>query len=122
MTSMGPVVPMLRIFDEPKAKDFYVGFLGFTIEFEHRFGQNFPLYMGISRADCHLHLTEHYGDAAPGAHVRIHTDNIDELAQELSQKDYRFAKPGTPQSTPWGDRQLTVTDPFSNRLTFVERA
>jgi uncharacterized glyoxalase superfamily protein PhnB len=121
MASVGPVVPILRIFDERKARDFYLEFLGFKINFEHRFGENFPLYIGISRADCHLHLSEHYGDASPGAHLRIHTDNIDELARELTRTDYRYAKPGKPETTPWGDRQLTVTDPFSNRLTFVQR-
>ena len=121
MASLGPIVPILRIFDEQKAKEFYVGFLGFEIEFEHRFGENFPLYMGVVRSGCALHLSEHYGDASPGAHVGVQTDNIDELVGELAQKDYRYAKPGKPETTAWGDRQLTVTDPFSNRLTFVQR-
>jgi len=120
MASFGPVVPILRMFDEQKAREFYAGFLGFKIDFEHRFGDNFPLYMGISRSDCRLHLTEHHGDACPGASVRIHTDSIDELTQELARKDYRYAKPGEPEKTPWGSRELSVTDPFGNRLTFFQ--
>ena len=28
--------PILRMFDVPKAKEFYIEWLGFTIEFEHQ--------------------------------------------------------------------------------------
>ncbi|MDC9567315.1 glyoxalase superfamily protein, partial [Pseudoalteromonas sp. GAB2316C] len=31
-------IPVIRIFDEAKAKDFYLGFLGMTLDREHRFG------------------------------------------------------------------------------------
>lgn len=34
------VIPLLRIFSVEKAKEFYVGFLGFTIDWEHRFDDN----------------------------------------------------------------------------------
>lgn len=117
---LGPVIPMLRIFDVTKAREFYLDFLGFTVDFEHRFGENFPLYMGISNSGCALHLTEHYGDALPGAHLRIRSDDIDALAQFLARQDYRYAKPGAPEQTPWGTKELTVTDPFGNRLTFFQ--
>jgi hypothetical protein len=30
-----PAVPILRIFEEEKAKEFYLGFLGFQIDWEH---------------------------------------------------------------------------------------
>ena len=30
-------IPILRIFDEVKAKEFYVDFLGFKIDWDHRF-------------------------------------------------------------------------------------
>jgi catechol 2,3-dioxygenase-like lactoylglutathione lyase family enzyme len=30
-------IPIFRIFDVEKAKDFYVGFLGFRVDWEHRF-------------------------------------------------------------------------------------
>jgi len=30
-------IPTLRIFDSAKAREFYVGFLGFKVDFEHRF-------------------------------------------------------------------------------------
>jgi hypothetical protein len=30
-------IPILRIFSVEKAKEFYCGFLGFTVDWEHRF-------------------------------------------------------------------------------------
>jgi len=56
-------IPILRIFDEAKAREFYVDFLGFTVDWEHRFNDDAPLYMQVSRDGCVLHFSEHYGDA-----------------------------------------------------------
>ena len=120
MVEFDHVTPVLRIFDVTKAREFYVGFLGFEIDFEHRYGEGFPLYMGISRSDCRLHLSEHHGDACPGALVRIATRDIDRLQAELSGKNYTYAKPGRPEATPWGTRELSIADPFGNRLVFVD--
>ena len=120
MPAFGPVIPILRIFDEAKAREFYVGFLGCKIEFEHRFGDNFPVYLGLSLSGCTLHLSEHHGDASPGAHVRIHTDDIVAFVKVLQGKDYKFAKPGSPERQSWGLLKATMTDPFGNRLTFTQ--
>lgn len=73
------VVPIFRIFDEAKAREFYVGFLGFAIDWEHRFEPNLPLYMQVSRAGCTLHLSEHVGDACPGSTAFVRVTGIDEL-------------------------------------------
>ncbi|PTE08749.1 glyoxalase superfamily protein [Mesorhizobium helmanticense] len=119
MVKLGAVTPILRIFDIAKAHEFYVGFLGFEVQFEHRFDDNAPLYMGISRDGCVLHLSEHHGDGAPGAHVRIEVTDIAGLHRELTTRNYRFARPGL-EETPWKTREITVGDPFGNRLTFYE--
>lgn len=68
---LGKVTPILRIFDEAKALEFYVDFLGFKVDWQHRFEANFPLYLQVSLGECVLHLSEHHGDASPGAAVRI---------------------------------------------------
>lgn len=70
--AFGPAVPILRIFDVEKTREFYLGFLGFAVDWEHRYGDNFPLYCQVSRAGLGLHLSEHAGDASPGEHVRLH--------------------------------------------------
>lgn len=42
------VIPILRIFDEAKAREFYIDWLGFSVDWEHRFNSNTPLiYAGI---------------------------------------------------------------------------
>ena len=38
-------IPILRIFSVDKAKEFYVGFLGFAVDWEHRFDDPAPVYM-----------------------------------------------------------------------------
>ncbi|GMX66113.1 glyoxalase superfamily protein [Paenibacillus elgii] len=115
------VTPILRIFDETKARAFYVDYLGFQIDWEHRFEENLPLYMQISLGACTLHLSEHHGDCCPGAAVRIKAENLEAFHAELGAKDYRYARPGI-KTTPWDTRELTVTDPFGNRLVFFEDA
>lgn len=113
----GPATPILRIFDEAKAREFYVGFLGFTVDFEHRFEPGMPLYLGLSLGECKLHLSEHHGDGIPGANLRIHCDEIEALQQQLLAKQYKFARPGL-RDQEWGTREVTVGDPFGNRITF----
>jgi catechol 2,3-dioxygenase-like lactoylglutathione lyase family enzyme len=113
----GRTIPILRIFDEAKAREFYVDFLGFTIDWEHRFDAGAPLYMQVSRGECMLHLSEHYGDCSPGAAVRIDTGDLDAFHAELSARQYKYARPGINEQ-PWG-REVSVKDPFGNRLIFA---
>jgi uncharacterized glyoxalase superfamily protein PhnB len=114
----GKTTPILRIFDESKAREFYVGFLGFTVDWEHRFEPGLPLYMQISKDGCVLHLSEHHGDASPGAAMRIEATDLEGFQQSLSAKQYKYARPGI-EDMPWGSRDMSVRDPFGNRLTFT---
>jgi len=41
-------VPILRIFDVAKAKEFYLDYLGLRADREHRFEPGLPLYMQVS--------------------------------------------------------------------------
>jgi uncharacterized glyoxalase superfamily protein PhnB len=110
--------PILRSFNEAQAKAFYVDFLGFTVLFEHRFEPEMPLYMGLTRNACELHLSEHHGDACPGSALRIAVTDVDAYCAELTAKGPHHNRP-TVQEMPWGTRDFTVTDPFGNRLTFT---
>jgi uncharacterized glyoxalase superfamily protein PhnB len=121
MPKLRAVTPILRIFDIAKAREFYLDFLGFKVEFEHRFDDNAPFYMGVIRDGCVLHLSEHHGDGAPGVAMRIQVEDISALHRELIGKKYRFARPGL-ETTPWQSREVSVTDPFGNRLHFYEDA
>ena len=48
----GTVTPILRIFDEAKAREFYVEFLGFTVDWEHRFEPDLPLHASVEGRLC----------------------------------------------------------------------
>lgn len=114
----GKTTPILRIFDEAKAREFYVDYLGFTVDWTHRFEPGMPLYMQVSRDGCVLHLSEHHGDACPGASMRIETDDVEAFHRELMAKPYAYTRPGI-EDTPWHSRDVGVIDPFGNRLTFT---
>ena len=42
-----PPQPIFRMFDEAKAREFYIDYLGFEIDWEHRFHDGAPLYMQV---------------------------------------------------------------------------
>jgi uncharacterized glyoxalase superfamily protein PhnB len=114
----GNTTPILRIFDEAKAKEFYIDFLGFKVDWEHRFEPGLPLYMQISKDGCVLHLSEHHGDASPGAALRIETTELEAFQKLLHAEEYKYARPAI-ELMPWGSRDMSVKDPFGNRLTFT---
>ncbi|RYX96162.1 MAG: VOC family protein [Comamonadaceae bacterium] len=116
--TFGKTTPILRSFDEARALEFYVGFLGFKVDWTHRFEPGMPLYMQVSRGGCVLHLSEHHGDCSPGAALRIDTPALDAFHAELTAKQYGYARPGI-EAQPWGSREMSVRDPFGNRLVFT---
>jgi catechol 2,3-dioxygenase-like lactoylglutathione lyase family enzyme len=113
-------IPTLRIFDSGKAREFYIGFLGFKVDFEHRFEPDLPLFMQISMGDVVLYLSEHHGDCSPGAKVVIETTGLAAYHADLISKKYRYARPGLVDQ-PWGTKTMTIADPFYNRIEFSER-
>ena len=113
------VIPVLRIFDYSKTVEFYVDWLGFSIDWEHRFGDNFPVYLQVSKEHITLHLSEHHGDCCPGAKVFIEYSNLKEFHRSLNKKDYKYNKPGL-ENPEWGGISMEVVDPFQNKLLFSE--
>lgn len=111
-------VPIVRIFDVAKAHEFYLGFLGFSVDWEHRFGENFPLYAQVSRGGLKLHLSEHAGDATPGGNMVVYMKGIRAFHAELLSRNYKYMRPGLERQE-WG-LEVTVIDPFNNRIRFME--
>lgn len=114
-------IPVLRIFDEERAREFYLAFLGMNLDWEHRFGPDFPVYMQVSRGDLVFHLSEHSGDCTPGAKVFVNTNGLEQLHREIVAREYKYNRPAI-ETAPWGDRVFEVTDPFMNRILFNERS
>ncbi len=112
-----PPIPLFRIFDSILAKAFYCDWLGFAIDWEHRFAPKMPLYMQISREGMVFHLTEHYGDCCPGSKVFIHVDDVEALHAELKTRPNANMNPGV-EIAPWNAKIMEVMDPFGNRICF----
>lgn len=113
-----PAIPVLRFFDERKAREFYVDFLGFAIDWEHRFADGMPLYLQLSLGGLTLHLSEHHGDGTPGTVVFLPMAGIHTWQAQLAKQEYGYAHP-TVETVPWGE-QMEIADPFGNRLRFCE--
>lgn len=107
------------MFDIDRTKEFYLEFLGFRIDWEHRFERELPLYLQISLGSVRLHLSEHYGDGSPGAKIFINMEELSEYRETLITKRARFARPHLVEE-PWGGTTMTVHDPSSNRLVFSQ--
>jgi catechol 2,3-dioxygenase-like lactoylglutathione lyase family enzyme len=122
-----PTIPVLRIFSVESAKQFYVDFLGFNLDFGGPAGgEGTPFYGQVSRAATTLHLSEHRYDPGPGSTVLVWLDGIDELRLELNlrREVVRVWGPAVwvpeLEDVPWGARVLTIADPFGNHLRFNE--
>lgn len=113
--TLGPPTPVLRMYDEAATRAFWLDFLGFAVAFEHRHEPGMPLYMGISRDGCAIHLSQHHGDATPGSAVRIPVADVDAFLAALPP--YAYARPGRAEAQPWGTREITLADPAGNRVT-----
>ena len=112
------VVPILRIFDVAKAREFYVDYLRCTVDWEHRFADKAPLYMQVSRAGLVLHLSEHHGDGTPGSTLYVETAGVRDLHAELSGRKCGYLNPGVEVDEIGAC--MTLLDPFGNTLRFNE--
>ncbi|MHA4896286.1 glyoxalase superfamily protein [Pedobacter sp. PWIIR3] len=116
---MATINPIFRIFDYDKAIEFYITWLGFEIDWEHR-PHDSPIYLQISLDNIILHLTEHHGDCTPGARAFIDNfENLKAYHSVLLEKAYKFNRPGL-ENVPWNPEvwSMEVIDPFGNRLSF----
>jgi uncharacterized glyoxalase superfamily protein PhnB len=113
-------IPLLRIFDVEQARAFYTGFLGFQVDWEHRFEPTLPIYMQIARGGCVLHLTQHHGDCCPGSTVFLWMTGLAEYHQEIMARNNGALRPGL-EKTFYESLSMQVTDPFGNRLRFNEK-
>ncbi len=113
------VLPVFRIFSLDKAREFYIDFLGCKIDWEYRVEPDAPVYMQVSRDALMLHLSEHHGDGTPGSVAYVYTSGIAALPRELNGKKYRHNRPAL-ERMEWDMMQMTVIDPFGNRICFGE--
>lgn len=119
---IGHPVPVLRIFDAELGLRFYRDYLGFVVDWEHRFAPDLPLYVQVSRDDAVLHLSEHHGDGTPGSCVWVSVGDLEALHRELRQRgDVGRQHPGIDADAPGGPT-MDVIDPFGNVIRFCQQA
>ena len=117
---MMKVKPVFRIFDYAKAVEFYVDWLGFKIDWEHKFSEDAPVYMQVSMTGIMIHLSEHSNSCSPGGHFHIENfEGLPEFHKNLILKNYKFNKPGIGKSS-WDEQvmMMEIIDPFRNMMTF----
>lgn len=115
--------PILRIFSRDKAREFYLDYLGFHLDWGDApltagIGPA-PLYTQISRDRLVIHLSEHHGDGSPGGAHWITMKGLDAFHAELAARKYPNMHPGI-EPMPPRLRVMEVIDPFGNRLRFGE--
>ncbi|PYE13473.1 hypothetical protein DFR67_11627 [Williamsia limnetica] len=115
----GSAIPILRIQDEALAREFYLDYLGFAVEWEHRFEKNLPIYMRIMRGETVIDLSEHHGDGIPGTALWVPVSSAAEFHSEISGRGHRRVQPGIDTDGPGGPT-VEVSDPFGNVLRFGE--
>lgn len=116
---MRPGVPILRVMDMAVALPFYLDYLGFTLDWEHRFEPGLPVYAQVSRSETVLHLSEHHGDGSPNGVVWIAVRDVVALQRELLAKDDTRLRPGVQADAPGGPT-MQVIDPYGNVLRFAQ--
>jgi hypothetical protein len=111
-------IPTCRITNYALAKAFYIDFLGFSIDWEHRFDNDKPVYMQISRQGLVIHLTEN-ARFPTGVIVFVETIGLESFYQSLMMTENRYKHFGI-QKTAWGTKQMEIADPFGNLFRFNE--
>ncbi len=111
-------IPIFRILDYDIAMQFYVDFLDFKIDWEHRFGEQAPVYMQISKDGLILHLSEN-NRFNTGVIVFVESKDLRSFHNELIKSDPTKVS-GEVTKTDWGTLQLEIEDPFCNLLRFNE--
>jgi len=115
-----PVLPML---DEAKGRAFYVDYLGYEVDWEHRFGEDAssPLYMEIRLGDSVIHLNGHAELGAPVCEVRIPVRDFKGYCECLALRAEGTGFEPPEIVDPRYEGRLTdmnIVDPFGNHLVF----
>ena len=122
--TIGSSIPVIRMLDEQKTKSFYIDWLGFKIEWEHRFrdSPDSPLYAQIRLGDALLHLNGHVEDDSPVTEVRIPVDGIEAYRDLLQARNGDATEPCIVDPRYTGEEQdMNIYDPSGNLLVFWRR-
>lgn len=119
---IGPAIPVLRMLDEDTAKAFYLGYLGFEVDWECRFTPDAPVYMQIRLGTALIHLNGHAEEDAPITQVNIQVLGLENYCQHLIAKKANYPTPCVEDPRYVGrDTDMNIDDPFGNELVFCSQ-
>ena len=99
----------MRIFDITKAHEFYLGYLGFAVDWEHRYGDNFRSVRRSRAATWSCICPNMPATPTPGGNMVVYMKGIRDFHKELAAKDYRHMKPGLEQEDGRADGRSSST-------------
>lgn len=117
---LGPVRPILRMYDLAATRRFYLDYLGCALDWQDGEGDR-PIYLQVSRDGLVLHLSSYVDDGTPGTAVLVETDDVDALFADLRRRPYPFLNPAVEPGPGDEGREMQLIDPASNRLRFYQR-
>ncbi|GMG81260.1 hypothetical protein LNKW23_04730 [Paralimibaculum aggregatum] len=108
-------IPVLRVAEYPRAREFYTGRLGFTVTEE---GGEPPRFGIFWRGRAQLFLDGWHGAPAPseGWAAYLHVADARALAAELAAAGVAILS--GPLDTEYGLREVEIADSEGNRLCF----
>lgn len=109
----------LRITDYDKSKEFYVQRLGFQVDWEHRFGPDFPIFLQVTKRGLSLYLSQHSGDCQVGGLAYFYVSDVDAWYRDCDRQG--IVPTLLPMDQPWGNREMRLTDPDGNCLCVSQR-
>lgn len=113
------VFPTLRITDEARARLFYLEGLGFTLDWEHRFGPEYPIFMQVSKEGLAIRLSGHEGDGSVGGNAHLEVADVDSWYDAAVARGVTTDR--APADQPWGLRDVRFRDPDGNQLVVGTR-
>ena len=126
------VVPIFRIFDYEKAVEFYVTWLGFKIDWEHKFDEESPLYIQVSRDGmfciCQsITVTVHRVPklTLPLMMFEVITKRSKKRSTNFAIRDWKWRRACMPKcrysgTQAWNAPCFEVMDRFGNKLLITE--
>ena len=113
---MQTVIPQLRMTQADRSLAFYVGQLGFAVDWQHQFEPGFPLFVQLTREGQTIFLSGHAGDCQPGGAVYFWVPDADATYAAFTARGVTPVKPI--EDMPWGVREFVLVDPDHNQLRF----
>lgn len=114
---MQRVVPAFRIADLARSREYYVGGLGFQIDWEWREAPELPVFLQLSHGELALYLTQRAGDSVSGGLAYLYVPDVDAWAARARERGLEIES--GPEDQPWGNRELALLDPDGNRLVIA---